>query len=382
VQEQLAQFCDDLFASDIVATENAPFECIPSEFRNWVNAGNYQQYDENVTWPVDRDDFNEVFNRWSRSGREYGGISQTPNFQIDEDGTVLWFASQVYGRFDNELPYTQLGDHFRDWELAMQASNAASPVGSSMGFQACEEWVRMRVEEEFVRGMYWAVGITMCVAVISTAIFLRDFVMCCSIAVAMVTLLTCIMATLAMMQVDISVIEALALSIILGLSIDYAMHLAHAYLDSKSTTRVKKVRDALLERGGSVLSGAITTMGACFILFFGKLQIFSAFARIFLITILYSVYWALVVLMLMLLFWGPQGAAGTNMRMEITEEPRGAKKARTVEMTTTKRSPVKQDEIALELKDDFHNIVNMFDDSDGSTYLGIQTGDNTPRRSV
>ncbi len=359
IQAALAETCDGLEYSAIIA-ENIQFRCIPSMFRDWVRT-NYDPIDDNITWPVPKDEFNEIFFRWSYSNKDNGGGPYADFFQLDEDGNVLWFITYMYGRFDSELPYTSLSPHYKVWENTIETSNMASPMGGNRGFQACEEWVRMRVEEQFVIGMYWNVGLTFAVSVLSTAVFLRNVNLCCTIGVLMICLIMCIISSLAMMKVKISVVEALALSVILDLSVDYAMHIAHAYLLSKAPTRTERTKDALLERGGSVLSGAAATMGACFIPYFGKLQIFPSFSRIFMITILYSVCFVLVVLPLMLLFTGPpgHGKAGhhaANGYGERVTVPPGSG----IEMTARRDdAPVKEDDIELKLGARDQDMVYM-----------------------
>ena len=53
---------------------------------------------------------------------------------------------------------------------------------------------------------------------------------------------------------ELGTVESICFTIVAGFSVDYVVHLAHAYVHSTSPTRAERVRDALAEMGISVLS--------------------------------------------------------------------------------------------------------------------------------
>ena len=79
--------------------------------------------------------------------------------------------------------------------------------------------------------------------------------------------------------------ESVAIVILIGLSVDYVVHLGNAYMESHCPTREARALDALRDMGVSVLAGALTTLGASqflwpaeviFFIKFGKIVLFSA----------------------------------------------------------------------------------------------------------
>merc|ERR1711871_1192105 len=62
-------------------------------------------------------------------------------------------------------------------------------------------------------------------------------------------------------------IEAVGVTIFVGMSVDYCLHTAHAYSHSESKTRRGKVTDALTHMGISILGAFITTAGSTLFLF-------------------------------------------------------------------------------------------------------------------
>ena len=56
--------------------------------------------------------------------------------------------------------------------------------------------------------------------------------------------------------------ESIAGTIVIGLAVDYTVHLGHAYTESPSLLREEKTRDALTEMGVTVIAGGVTTLGS------------------------------------------------------------------------------------------------------------------------
>lgn len=66
----------------------------------------------------------------------------------------------------------------------------------------------------------------------------------------------------AVMGWALGVAESIASIIVIGLSVDFSLHLAHQYMESEEHTREGKTKDALVIMGSTVLAGAVTTLGA------------------------------------------------------------------------------------------------------------------------
>ena len=78
-------------------------------------------------------------------------------------------------------------------------------------------------------------------------------------------------------------------------------------MESRKASRVERVHDALAALGISVFWGMLTSLFAAGVLSTLQLQFFSKFGTFFLLTILFSYLWAVLFLMPLLAFVGPQG---------------------------------------------------------------------------
>jgi predicted RND superfamily exporter protein len=71
---------------------------------------------------------------------------------------------------------------------------------------------------------------------------------------------------------NLGVIESIVTVLVVGFSVDYTVHLAEAYLASKGKTRHDKVTDAVTMMGGSIISGAFSTIGGAEYIYFSIYQ--------------------------------------------------------------------------------------------------------------
>ena len=104
--------------------------------------------------------------------------------------------------------------------------------------------------------------------------------------------------------------ESLNLVLVVGLAVDYVVHLAEGYSRSAHRTRHGRLRDALEEVGISVLSGAITTLGASMFLLIAEILFFKQFGVFMFSTIGLSIVYALGLFIVSLAIFGPENDTG------------------------------------------------------------------------
>ena len=100
-------------------------------------------------------------------------------------------------------------------------------------------------------------------------------------------------------------IEAVGVTVFIGMSVDYALHIAHGYHSSQHKTRLEKVRATLTHLGVSILGGAITTGGSAVFLLFCKIYFFLQLGTMMLLNTTYALIYSLGWLCCMLIIIGP-----------------------------------------------------------------------------
>lgn len=106
-------------------------------------------------------------------------------------------------------------------------------------------------------------------------------------------------------------IPCAGLQLAIGLSVDYAAHVAHAFLHTESrkddddAPRTTRALIAVRHIGAAVAYGAGSTLFAVLMLGFSTSYVFIAFFRIFLLMILFGLWHGLIMLPVVLSIIGP-----------------------------------------------------------------------------
>merc|ERR1711920_873068 len=104
-------------------------------------------------------------------------------------------------------------------------------------------------------------------------------------------------------------VSAVLLVMIIGMSIDYAVHIAHAYNEGVGS-RAQKTLQVIQGVGVSVLSGALTTFLASLPIFGTLIYVYFKMA-IFLVRVaLFGVFYSFAMLIPSLYIFGPEGDQG------------------------------------------------------------------------
>lgn len=105
--------------------------------------------------------------------------------------------------------------------------------------------------------------------------------------------------------------ESVNLSLVVGLAVDYVVHLAAGYHFAKSPDRLGRVHEMLEEVGISVVSGACTTLGASLLMLFAQILFFMQFGLFMFCTIGASMFYALGFYSTVLGMVGPENNTGS-----------------------------------------------------------------------
>jgi predicted RND superfamily exporter protein len=123
-------------------------------------------------------------------------------------------------------------------------------------------WHFLYVQKELVdtatQGI--AVGISLAFLVITMATMnvITGFLATLNICVVTVS----VVGMIPMVGWKLGMLESLNLSLVVGLAVDYVVHLAEGYHSCPSADRLARTHYMLDHMGVSILSGALTTMGA------------------------------------------------------------------------------------------------------------------------
>ncbi|XP_043686569.1 NPC1-like intracellular cholesterol transporter 1 isoform X1 [Vespula pensylvanica] len=118
----------------------------------------------------------------------------------------------------------------------------------------------------------------------------------------------------------IDIVSCIGLELAVGLSVDYAAHIAHAFLNASSQEKKKdqdrKIRALIAVKhiGAAVAYGAGSTLLALSMLAFSDAYVFRAFFKIFFLVILFGLWHGLFLLPVVLSTVGPRSLRRNNER--------------------------------------------------------------------
>ena len=189
--------------------------------------------------------------------------------------------------------------------------NSAAPQGVKSGSQtAYVAWTWMRMQETLVENTFQGISICFCMAFLILCVSTGNLLIAstCSACVAGVVVSVLGLGIYKCMQWNLGIRETIAAVILIGLSVDYGIHLGNAYVEAPSDRRGRRERTryALTTMGTSIVASAISTTISGSILWLCTLAFFSKFAFLISTTIFFSVCWSLVCIPLVLMELGPE----------------------------------------------------------------------------
>ena len=105
--------------------------------------------------------------------------------------------------------------------------------------------------------------------------------------ILLINLMPAVIGLTTMVGWTLGTVEAILISILAGFSVDYVVHLAHAYSHSYGTVD-ERIVATFSEMGSPVFSGMCTSVLASLPLFACNLQFFSKFGTFLCLTIVFS----------------------------------------------------------------------------------------------
>lgn len=212
-------------------------------------------------------------------------------------GTPAFAALPVYEQWDEAVGgYNEIEDGTDD----VGETRQISPI-----------WLRMMTEVQAVRGVIWGVVVAALISLVSLLAFTSNVLVALLALMSQLATVFSMLALYFLMGWQMGVVEAISVSILIGLSVDYFFHLAEAYSISPAYGRRERTRDALTRMGVGVLSGAATTGVASLLLLFATIEVFYAFGVIVVLNSIVSVIWAFTFFIAYLVLMGPSGDYGS-----------------------------------------------------------------------
>merc|ERR1712226_405075 len=224
-----------------------------------------------------------------------------------------FFTIDVKFTVEADFPYADGMDLWHAWEDYCDDWRKSAPPFLQKGFYFTDirggdgafHWFFLQdaITSEAVQGMALALGFACIVLVLATrnvVVATCAFLCICSIVMSVVAFMFCV-------GWKLGVLEALVLVMVIGLSVDYVIHMADSYLEAPARDRLERTRYMIQHMGLAVMNGAMTTIGAATFMCATYIIFFKKFGIVILVTVFQSLITSLIFFSAMMALMGPQG---------------------------------------------------------------------------
>ena len=252
---------------------------------------------KNETWQVSPDNLAALMDNFldeSSCAEPTETISSFYNTELGWDGQTLRYASisvesEALNPFSQEPEGFVRGNYDQFVDIAKELDGMVSGACSGGVIMTDLEgkFVFMNNQAIYVQTAVQAsiLGVAIAFFVLFLATRVLHLALFASLSIASV--LVSVTGSMVLLGWQLGSIESILIGIIAGFSVDYVVHLAHAYETARGDT-AERLTAAFGDMGISVLNGMITSVAASIPLFFCQLQFFAKFGTFLCLTIAFS----------------------------------------------------------------------------------------------
>ncbi|XP_060026889.1 protein dispatched homolog 3 isoform X3 [Erinaceus europaeus] len=210
-----------------------------------------------------------------------------------KEGRVQWismaFESTTY---KGKSSFQTYSDYLR-WETFLQHQLQAFPEGSVLrrGFQTCEHWKQIFMEIIGVQSALYGLALSLLICVAAVAVFTTHVLLLLPVVLSILGIVCLVVTIMYWSGWEMGAVEAVSLSILVGSSVDYCVHLVEGYLlagenlpyhqtEGTHSQRQWRTLEAVRHVGVAIVSSALTTVVATVPLFFCIIAPFAKFGKI------------------------------------------------------------------------------------------------------
>merc|ERR1711871_28000 len=249
---------------------------VRSEIKCWI-----EQFEEALTssgyvFPLSPGMFSTALDLFL-SANEGAALKAYKN-DLGTDGSsesIQWTSLRMKINVDKTLNFQALNPVRMEWERFVKKISSEAPVSLGPALPASKTFTETDTEMGIIISTVVSFLTSNGISLACILFFTMDW------KISGFTVLTINMIVVTLMglmfwvaQYRFGAIEAVGVTIFVGMSVDYSLHLGHAYNHSLGHSRRSKLRDALSSIGVSIFGGAITTAGASFFLVWCRIFLF------------------------------------------------------------------------------------------------------------
>ncbi|MEE6485224.1 hypothetical protein FKM82_014215 [Ascaphus truei] len=235
-----------------------------------------------------------------------------------KEGKVQWISMAFESTTYKGKSSFQTYKDYLKWESYLQQQLLLLPSDSALkhGFQTCEHWKQIFMEIIGVQSALYGLILSLVICVAAVAIFTTHILLLLPVLLTILGVVCLVVTIMYWLGWEMGAVEAISLSILVGSSVDYCVHLVEGYLLAGDNLPLHLIEDPVACRqwralaavrhvGVAIVSSAITTVIATIPLFFCIIAPFAKFGKIVALNTGLSILYTLAVSTALLSFMGP-----------------------------------------------------------------------------
>jgi len=223
----------------------------------------------------------------------------------------------VVFRFKINVGTTSSSDERREmrekWTDFVRKQNDQAPSsGVARILMVSSSWTTLELETQVLPSTLAAFAGSMVITGVAVSVFTGNVILATYVCIN-IMLVVCLLAgfLLNVQAYEFGVVEAIGATVFVGLSVDYCLHLTHAYSEAPGEDSAAKVKHALIFMGPSIMGGALTTIAGTAFLLPCKILLFQKLGWTLMSNAVFSLTLTFTFLVPMLIVAGPTGLIGT-----------------------------------------------------------------------
>mmetsp|Transcript_1185 Transcript_1185/g.5138 ORF Transcript_1185/g.5138 Transcript_1185/m.5138 type:complete len:486 (-) Transcript_1185:114-1571(-) len=287
-------------------------KCIIDEFKRFVETQKY------VRFPVPEENFDSLFAEFlthSQRDAMKGGLT---GFHPKDPCRVMFMGVAVRGSFKKSLGAWKMQDIYLEWTKLMRQYDQVAPKSVGKAILVSDQFVTMATQVEAIMSTAYSIWLA-CVLVVLVVVFCTGSLqMAVLILINLMFIVVFVIAGMSYLGLEFGGVEAVALTVLIGMSCDYCLHLSDTILATTSTSMCIRVRSAIKHLGPTIVSAAGTSLLASIpTAAFTKILILNNFGTIMCLSIISGVLFGILFFCPMCVLFGPR-YVGTSWKQNVS----------------------------------------------------------------
>ncbi|KAJ9465288.1 Protein dispatched [Diplonema papillatum] len=319
-------------AADRIQEMHAHARCMMIDFDQWLREADklgrvpglrYSADPEALGLPVKDHLYQLALADFLRNGSYWNFHLEKTGWNGEEmpDGGLKFMVDWFWTNMGSGASAFALVNEYRFWESVAEEVNLFTPAECRV-YQSAKVWPFAFAQIAAINGFVSSVVTSVFVSFVVILVFTCHLWATLLVIYTMCSIMTATFAAFWALGWEIGAVEAVALSVVIGLSVDYCLHFAEAYLDIVHTiardnlefSRTAVVQRVLSSMGLPLINAALTTILATVPLCFCTVLPLKQFGFVMLLSIVFSIAFSICLFVPLLLIVGPRPFQQTMRR--------------------------------------------------------------------